>query len=371
MKQETISKATLFILLLIISALFLTMIYQFLMAIFVAGLFSATIMPLYKRLLLKLGGREILASILAIVAIILLVLIPISILITLVVAEAITIGQSVTPWVQTFIEEPSTLSFYLEKMPFYEEIMPYRDIILQKMGEAVAALTSFLINSLSSFTKLTINAIFSSVIMLYVMFYFLNMGNVLLEKILYFLPLDDDNEQRLLQRFTSVTRATLKGTIIIGIIQGTICGIGFIMAGIQGATFWGSIMAVMSVVPAFGTALIWFPALIILALGGDFTGALILLVVCGLISGNLDNVIRPRLVGKDTEMHDLYILFSTLGGISMFGLLGIIIGPIIAALFVTVWEIYGDTFRDYLPQVKMALKESEESSPPANNPEQE
>lgn len=115
-------------------------------------------------------------------------------------------------------------------------------------------------------------------------------------------------------------------------------------------------MAVASVIPAFGTAIVWGPALVVLALIGDFAGVFILAIGCGLIAGNLDNLVRPRLVGKDTEMHDLYVLFGTLGGISMFGILGIIIGPIIAALFMTVWDIYGDSFKDYLPKVGSALK---------------
>jgi predicted PurR-regulated permease PerM len=192
------------------------------------------------------------------------------------------------------------------------------------------------------------------------MFYFLTMGDRLLMKILYFLPLHDRDEQLLLRRFTSVARATIKGTLIIGIIQGAICGLAFALAGIEGPVFWGTVMAVMSIIPAFGTAIVWVPALIILVLKGQFVGAVILGVVCGAIAGNLDNLIRPRLVGKDTEMHDLFVLFGTLGGIAMFGLLGIIIGPIVAALFITVWEIYGDAFRDHLPDVGVVLRRMKE-----------
>lgn len=356
MKRDLVSKTTLICLVLIISALFLSMIHQFLMAIFMAGLFSAMVSPAHHMLTEKLSGRENLASILTVLGIVLLVLTPLAILITIVVTQAISVGQSVTPWVQGFIEEPTKASVFLEKIPYYEQILPYRDIIIQKAGELVGTVSTFLIDSLSSFTKLTINAIFSSIIMLYVMFYFLTMGDILLEKILFFLPLDDLNEQKLLNRFTSVTRATIKGTLIIGIMQGTICGVAFAIAGIEGPVFWASLMAVMSIIPAFGTAIIWFPALLILALTGDFFGVVILAILCGAIAGNLDNLVRPRLVGKDTEMHDLFVLFGTLGGISMFGLLGIIIGPIVAALFITIWEIYGDAFRDYLPDVEVVLK---------------
>lgn len=220
----------------------------------------------------------------------------------------------------------------------------------------MGTLSTFLIDSLSSATKMTINALFGSVIMLYVMFYFLTMGTVLLERILYVLPLTDDDERMLLYRFTSVTRATIKGTLVIGVMQGTICGLAFALAGIKGPVFWGSVMAITSIIPAFGTAIVWGPALIILLLLGDFSGAIILAVLCGAVAGNLDNLVRPRLVGKDTEMHDLFVLFGTLGGIAMFGLLGIIIGPIIAALFITIWEIYGKVFHEYLPAVGAVLK---------------
>ncbi len=354
MKRKTVSNITLIGLVLIITGLFLTMIKQFLMAIFMAGLFSAMVMPVHHWLTKKIGGNETIGSILTVMGIIFLILTPLSLLITIVATQAINVGQSVTPWVQKFIQEPSTLTIYLEKIPYYEHILPYRDLIIHKAGQFVGTISTFLIDSLSSFTMLTIDAIFSSIIMLYVMFYFLTMGDVLLNKILFFLPLNDRDEQRLLIRFTSVTRATIKGTVIIGILQGTICGIAFALAAIQGPVFWGSLMAVLSIVPAFGTAIIWFPALVILALAGNFTGVIILALLCGAVAGNLDNILRPRLVGKDTEMHDLFVLFGTLGGISMFGLLGIIIGPIVAALFITIWEIYGDAFQDFLPKVGVA-----------------
>ncbi len=364
MKQQLVNKTTLLGLVVLISALFLTMVHQFLMAIFMAALFSAILAPVHHLLARKLGGRESLASIFIVMGIVLLVLIPLTVLITLIVTQAISIGQSVTPWVQSFINEPTTLTVYLEKIPYYQEILPYRDIIIQKAGELVGTVSSFLIDSLSSVTKVTIDAVFSSIIMLYVMFYFLTMGDLLLQKILFFLPLDDFSEQRLLYRFTSVTRATIKGTVIIGIMQGTICGIAFAIAGIEGPVFWGSLMAVTSIIPAFGTAIIWVPALMILALSGNFTGVVVLGILCGALAGNLDNIVRPRLVGKDTEMHDLFVLFGTLGGLSMFGLLGIIVGPIVAALFITIWEIYGDVFKEYLPNVQVVLKKRH--NPPDN-----
>ena len=356
MKGETLNNLVLLTLVLIISVLFLTMIHQFLMPMFMAGIFSAMLSPFHRWLTGKLRGHKHLASIITIIGIIFLILAPLSVLVGIVAAQAVTVGQSVTPFVQAFINEPSTLTEYLDNLPFYKEIMPYRDILIERAGQAVATVSTFLVNSLSSATMVTIQALFGTIIMLYVMFYFFSMGTVLLDKILYYLPLRDDDERRLLKQFTSVTRATLKGTLIIGLMQGTICGLGFYFAGIEGPVFWGTVMAVTSVIPAFGTAIIWVPAAILLALIGNWTGVIILAVICGLISGNLDNLVRPRLGGKDTEMHDLFILFGTLGGISMFGIIGIIVGPIIAALFSTIWQIYGDSFKEYLPAVGDALE---------------
>jgi predicted PurR-regulated permease PerM len=360
---------SLLILVFLISGLFLGMIRQFLMPIFMAGIFAAILSPTHRWLSGKIGGRDNLASLLVIVSIVLLVLIPLSLLIGVVVAQAISVSQSISPWVQSFIHEPTAVTAYLEEhLPYYKQILPYQALIIEKAGQAVGNLSTFLINSLSVVTMQTVNAVFSSVIMLYVMFYFLVMGEALLTKILYFLPLHDCDEQRLLHRFTSVTKATMKGTLIIGALQGSICGAAFALAGIQGPVFWGTVMAVASIIPVFGAAIVWVPALIILVLKGELLGVVILAILCGAVAGNLDNVLRPRLVGKDTEMHDLFVLFGTLGGISLFGILGIIIGPIIAALFITIWEIYGKVFGPYLPAVGPLSRTTEDSEPPEQSP---
>jgi predicted PurR-regulated permease PerM len=202
---------------------------------------------------------------------------------------------------------------------------------------------------------------------LYTMYFFLMDGEKLLEKILYYLPLQDHDEQQMLDRFTSVTRATLKGTAVIGILQGGLAGLAFWVVGIPSATFWAVIMAVLSIIPSVGTAVVWLPAVIILGLGGAIGKAVGLFIFCALVVGSLDNVLRPILVGKDTQMHELMIFFGTLGGIFMFGMVGVIIGPIIAALFVTIWEIYGQAFAGILPDTGYVLRKKQEQAEAAGD----
>jgi len=231
------------------------------------------------------------------------------------------------------------------------------------------SISNFLINGLSSAAFGTVNFLFMGFIFLYTMFFFLMEGDKLLARILYYLPLKDQDESRLLEKFTSVTRATLKGTAIIGVIQGGLAGLAFVVVGIDSAIFWGTIMTVLSIIPAVGSGLIWFPAAIILFVGGSHVKAVGLLLFCGLLVGSLDNFLRPRMVGRDIKMHDLMILFGTLGGISLFGIIGFIIGPIVAALFITVWEIYGEAFRDVLPEVKALRVDPQEAKTTKEIPE--
>jgi predicted PurR-regulated permease PerM len=139
-------------------------------------------------------------------------------------------------------------------------------------------------------------------------------------------------------------------------MQGALAGAAFAVAGLHGAVFWGSVMTVLSIIPGVGAAIVWVPASVYLIVAGHVGAGILLAAFCAAVVGTVDNFLRPRLVGRDIKMHDLLILFSTLGGILLFGVVGFIIGPILAALFVTIWEIYGVVFRDDLPEVAAAAQ---------------
>jgi predicted PurR-regulated permease PerM len=361
MQREIINKSVLLLVVLFISAIFLSMIRSFLMAIFLAGLFTALVYPIYKRLERLFKGRRSLASLTTLLLVIFFILLPMAGLMGIVTAQAIKVGQTVTPWVQKQIAEPDAFFSFLKSLPFFDQIAPYRDLIFQKAGEMVGGISAFLIQSLSSGAKGTMNFLFSTFVLLYTMYFFLMDGYQLINKILYYLPLEDADEQRLLARFTSVAQATLKGTAVIGVLQGGLAGVAFAVVGIPSPAFWGLIMILLSILPGIGTALVWVPAAGILAASGHTAKALGLALFCGAAVGSLDNLLRPRLVGKDTQMHELLIFFGTLGGILMFGVVGFIIGPIIAALFITVWDIYGVSFASVLPATALFKSELAEA----------
>jgi len=277
------------------------------------------------------------------------IVVPLALVLGLVASEALRLSTAVAPRVEDFVTHPNQLPTLLEKLPFYEHIAPYRAQILARGGELVGNLGRFAVSSISATTASTASAILQFFILLYTLFFLLIDGPQLLRKVTSYLPLREAEKELVLDKFVSVTRATLRGTLVIGIVQGTLGGLSFWAAGIDGALFWGTMMVVLSVLPVVGGALVWVPAVVVLAAQGHWQSALGLTLFNALIVGSVDNVLRPRLVGRDTEMHDLMILFSTLGGIGAFGPMGFIIGPILAAVFMTSWEIFGTAFGDVIP----------------------
>jgi predicted PurR-regulated permease PerM len=357
MTQDGINKSVVLVMALGISALFFTMIQQFLMALFLAGLFSALAHPLFLRFEMILKGRRRLASLLTILLIAVVILIPLTFLIGVLIGQALDVSQMITLWFRDLVSDPVRLDAYLQRIPFYEQLRLNHVQVVQQAGSLATVLSRLLVEWVSSVTLGTANFIFMGFVFLYSM-YFLQMDGIkLIEKFLYYLPLKTAEERMMLAKFTSVTRATLKGSLLIGLLQGTLAGIAFAVAGIPNAVFWGAVMALLAAIPNIGAALVWIPAVIILLIQDHWMSGISLALFCGLIVGSLDNVLRPILVGKDTRMHELLIFLSSLGGIVMFGLPGIFIGPVIASLFISLWEMYGIEFANFLPAVHVSEEE--------------
>jgi predicted PurR-regulated permease PerM len=359
LNTERFQKTFLLILAVAISLVFYSMIRGFLVSLLMAGIVAGMSYPLYCRLARWFGGRKALASVVTLLVVLGLVVIPLVGFLGVVAAEAVDVAQGVAPWVERQISEPNELDRLMQRLPFSERFAPYQDQIAAKMAEFAGNVGSFLVNTIAAGTRGTAVFFFHLFVMFYALFFFLIDGNTLLNKILYYMPLSSEQEYRMVGKFTSVARATIKGTLVIGVVQGGLAGAAFFLAGIDGAAFWTTIMAVLSIIPGVGTALVWIPACVYLVAVGRLGTAILLFIWCAAIVGTVDNVLRPWLVGKDTKMPDLLILLGTLGGLLLFGAAGIIIGPIVAALFVTIWDIYGVAFKEFLPEVVPVAAQSE------------
>ncbi len=339
----------------LISLVFLLMIRQFVLAVLLAAVFSGMAQPLFKRLEGWFGGRRRLASLTTLLILVLLLLGPLVGFFGLVANQAVQVSQAAAPWIEHQISDVGRIDRLLERIPLLDRLptvqhlLPNSEQIASKAGEAASKIGTFMVNGLTSVTRGTLAFFFQLSIMLYAMYFFLMDGASVLKRILYYVPLSPVDEERLLEKFVSVSRATLKGSLLIGVLQGTVTGLGLWAAGVPGAAFWGTVTIVVSIIPAIGAVLVWAPAVVYLMVTGHMGAGLGLLAWCGLVVSSLDNFVRPILVGRDTKMSDLMILLSTLGGILLFGVVGFIVGPIVAALFVTVWHLYGEAFREMLP----------------------
>jgi predicted PurR-regulated permease PerM len=355
---------TAFVLLLVaaVSGLFLAVVWPLLRPLLLAALLAGLFRPLYRWITRLLGGRASLGAAITLLVLFILAIGPISGFLGIVVQQALRISDQAIPWLQQHFGAASSFNAHdwlVQRFPALAEYVPSQEQLLENVGAAAKSAGGFLVTVMSRMTATTAAFVLNLFVTLYAMFFFFRDGPKILERIFYYLPLSDEDEELMLARFTSITRATIKGTVIIGIIQGALAGIAFWIAGIDGAAFWGTIMALLSILPGIGAALVWVPAVIILFFNGQYLTATLLMAWCAAVVGTIDNILRPALVGKDAKMSDLLIMIGTIGGLFLFGPIGFIVGPIVCGLFLTIWEIYGATFRDVLPPVKRLRSETE------------
>jgi predicted PurR-regulated permease PerM len=343
------------ILVVAVSALFVAVIWPLLKALLLGALLAGLCHPLYRWVTRLLRGRRSLGAIVTLVILFIVVVGPLSAFLGVVVQQALAVSDQAIPWVQRHFGAASAFNAHdwlVQRFPALADHVPSQEQLVESVAAAAKSMGGFLVSVASQMTATTAAFLLNLFVMIYAMFFFFRDGEKILERIFYYLPLSDEDEALMLQRFSSITRATVKGTLVIGIIQGALAGFAFWVAGIDGSAFWGTIMAILSIVPGIGAALIWVPAVIYLMMTGQLLAGLLLFAWCAAVVGTIDNILRPILVGKDAKMPDLLILVGTLGGLFLFGPTGFIVGPIVCGLFLTMWDIYGATFKDVLPPVK-------------------
>lgn len=333
-----------------ISYLFFKMVGIFLMPVFLAAVFTSLTYPFYEKLLHYLRGNRGLSAFLCVLALTLLMLGPVYFIIDMVRGEAVEFYQNNGSKIQEMIDKVDAgLIGEIKDLPLLRQLGIDLDDADYKayIKRVVDGIVNFLIGVLNK-TREGISVLLDVIIMLFTMYYFYKDGHKLIEWIKYLSPLNDDHEDELINRFVSVSRATIKGTLMIGLTQGSLGGVTLWLFGFSAPVLWGVVMVVLSIIPMVGAWSVLLPAAIIEIATGHIWQGIAIILISSFIIGNIDNLIRPKLIGRDTGMHDLLIFFSTVGGLSIFGLMGFIVGPVIAVLFLTVLNIYSIEFKAQL-----------------------
>jgi predicted PurR-regulated permease PerM len=332
-----------FLLLLIASSLaFAWIIRPFYGAVLWGIILAIMFMPLFRRLTVTLHQRRTLAALLTLLIILVLVILPLTLLTVLLVQEGLSTYERFT---SGELNPRQYLQQVFDALPGWMTNLLDR-VGLTSVGRIQARVTAGLTQSLQFLAGQALNLgqnaldfIVSALIMLYLLFFLLRDGDGLTQRIRNAIPLPLEQQRALESRFTIVIRATVKGNLVVALIQGALGGLIFWLLEIRAPVLWGALMTVLSLLPAVGAALVWLPVAIYFLATGDTWKGLILTAYGALVIGLIDNLLRPVLVGKDTKLPDYVVLISTLGGIAVFGVNGFVLGPVIAAIFVTVWDI--------------------------------
>lgn len=324
---------------------FIWMVRGFLLPVFWAAVFAILFQPVHLRTLDLLKGRRGLAALLTTVAVVLVVLVPVALLGTIVAQQAMALYERIA---SGDIDFAAVIDFVDRSLPAVTEFLAGYGIQFEQMRvaleNAAVNITRYLAGQALSTGQNALVILVLFGLMLYFLFFFFRDGETIKRAMIRALPMGDVREERLFQKFAEVSRATMKGTLIVAAVQGAVGGLLFMVVGIQAAVFWAVVMGVLSLLPAVGAALVWLPAAVILLSTGAIWEGVVVIVGGALVIGLVDNLLRPILIGRDTKMPDYLILLATLGGLTVFGLAGFVAGPIIAALFLVMWEMFAEEY---------------------------
>ncbi|QYZ69515.1 AI-2E family transporter [Neotabrizicola shimadae] len=352
MTRSLIETSSFILLVVLISAGLVWLVLPYFGGVLWAVIFSILFRPLFLRLLSATGGRKTLAAALSLLTCIFIVLIPAAVMLQSLLAElSVSHGATGTgtgAGTGVALDPAAAVQSLWNALPLFvtdtltrfgiEGPGQLREMVATVIGEIANTATRLSLQVGQGTLQLTINL----GVMLYTLFFLFRDGPAIMAAIRRCSPLSPDHTARIIDRFASVVRATIKGNVIIAIVQGVLGGVIFWLLGIDPALLWGFAMMLLALLPVVGAALVWFPFGVILLLGGDVTKGLILLAYGTLVISVVDNLLRPALVGRDLRLPDYVVLISTLGGLSVAGANGFVLGPMIAALFFAVWSLFAE-----------------------------
>ena len=346
MNQKSLQFKSLTVLLFLVTVAFIWILLPFYGAVFWAVILGILFAPMQRRLQLKFGWQRNLTALCTLGICLVIAILPVIILSVLLVQEGATLYHNI---------ESGQLDIGAYLAQFKHSLPPYFQHLLDRFGmgelnelrekivKASMQGSQVLATQAFSFGQGTFEFVVRFGIMLYLLFFFLRDGPELVRKVRTAVPLEESHKRRLQLKFNRVVRATVKGNLVVAITQGTLGGAIFWFLDIPSALLWAVLMGFLSLLPAVGAGIVWAPVALYFLLSGMIWQGVVLALFGVFVIGLVDNVLRPILVGKDTRMPDYMILISTLGGLAVFGLNGFVIGPLIAALFMSSWALFIET----------------------------
>ena len=352
MNETALQNKALTVLLAVVTIAFFWILLPYYGAIFWAVILGILFSPLQRDLVVRLGRRRNLAAGTTLLVCLLIAILPVIIISALLVQEGATLYQRIESGqldIAGYLETGKAMLPTFAQNGLDNMGMGNLDGLRDKIAKWATQGSQFLASQAFYFGQGTFDFLVSFGIMLYMLFFFLREGPELARRVRQSVPLPEDQKRRLQLKFNRVVRATVKGNLLVAITQGALGGLIFWILDIPSSLVWAVLMAFLSLLPAVGAGIVWGPVAAYFLLTGSTWQGLVLTAYGVLVIGLVDNVLRPILVGKDTKMPDYLILISTLGGLAVFGLNGFVIGPLIAALFVSSWAIFTST----KPQVQL------------------
>ena len=331
------------LLLVVVTLAFGVILLPFWGAVFWGVIIAILFAPLQRELVRRMGQRRTWAAVTTLAIILLIVTPPLILIVGTLVQESSAVYARI---------QSGELNFgrYFQEIvdalpPWFTKVLDRFGLgnlvdIQQRLTAVVAQASQLIATQALGIGQNTLEFVVGFFIALYLAFFLLRDGPALTLRIKAAIPLDEPHKLSLARKFATVIRATVKGNIVIAVTQGALGGLAFWVLDVRGALLWAVLMAFLSLLPAVGAGLIWGPVAVYLLVTGSFAQGVGLIAFGVLAIGMVDNVLRPILVGKDTRMPDYVVLISTLGGLAVFGINGFIIGPVIAAMFIAVWDIY-------------------------------
>ncbi|HET6460341.1 MAG TPA: AI-2E family transporter [Syntrophales bacterium] len=336
-----------FAIMIFVFLLFLYLLAPFFFPIFWAAVISSIFSPIFKLLNRKLHKPNASATIIFLMVAVIIIL-PGSIIGSLLLGESMRVYESLDADRGNIENIVKAVTGAVKNNVFVTQFHVDEQFWTEKVSEVAKTVSNYIFINLKDLTQNTFVFFVKFSVMLYTLFYFIRDGDKFLGKAVRVFSLGQEREKVLYERFAAAAKATLKVTLIIGGIQGTLGGLLFWLTGIQGPLMWGVVMIFTAIVPVVGCSIIWLPAGVMMMITGHLWKGVIILAFGVLVISMVDHFLRPILIGRDVQMHSLLVFLSTMGGLSLFGFTGFIIGPIIASLLLTIWAMYEEFYRGAL-----------------------